>query len=132
MEYFRKKNQKKSQIKKYFPGDSGYFFKISFPDYLFVCISTEMLLIKPEVSNRSSGCTDTEKNYPLRRYFLQEDMKSATQRGGIGCPLKTWFISKQLKLELKLVLTLSERKRLLSVVSRNSETASFGVCLNQN
>jgi hypothetical protein len=39
-----------------------------------------MLLIKPEVSNRSSGCFDTEKNAPLRRDFLQDNTKSATQR----------------------------------------------------
>ena len=39
---------------------------------------------------------------------------------------ETRFIWKQPKLEPKLVSTLSETKRLVSVVSRNSETASFG------
>jgi hypothetical protein len=39
---------------------------------------------------------------------------------------KAWFVSKEPKLELKLVLALSETKRLLSVVLQNSETASFG------
>jgi hypothetical protein len=40
---------------------------------------------------------------------------------------KTRFISKQPKVEPKLVSTLSETKRLVSVVSRNSKTAGFGV-----
>ncbi len=39
---------------------------------------------------------------------------------------KTRFISKEPKQEPKLVLTLSETKRLISVVSQNDKTASFG------
>jgi hypothetical protein len=39
---------------------------------------------------------------------------------------KAWFVSKEPKLELKLVLALSEAKRLVYVVLRNIETASFG------
>ncbi len=42
---------------------------------------------------------------------------------------ETRFIQKLLKQEPKLVLTLSVTKRLVSVVSRNSETASFRVWL---
>jgi hypothetical protein len=42
-------------------------------------------------------------------------------------PYEIQFILKEPKLEPKLVLTLSEIKRLASVVSRNSETVSFGV-----
>jgi hypothetical protein len=44
---------------------------------------------------------------------------------------ETRFISKEPKLEPKLVSTLSETKKLVSVVSRNSETASFIVLVEQ-
>jgi hypothetical protein len=40
---------------------------------------------------------------------------------------KTWFISKEPKLELELALTLFKTKMLVPVVSQNSETASFRV-----
>ncbi len=42
---------------------------------------------------------------------------------------KTRFISKEPELELKLVLTLSETKKLVMVVLQKSKTASLGVLI---
>ncbi len=74
-----------------------------------------------------------KQNWRQGDSFIGRDVQSVRKSCSEYHSVPTWvsyetqIISKEPKLEEKLVSTLSETKRLISVVSRNSEIAGFGV-----